>query len=127
MSDFDGDVVVVNVWGSWCGPCRGEADLLQRTYEQTRDQGVAFLGINLRDNRGAARDFVADRGITYPSIYDSLRCPARRADDPDVGGPDDGDPRPSAPSGGGVSARRRGGRAQRGRQPGGLQKMNPAK
>lgn len=70
VSDFDGDVVVVNVWGSWCGPCRGEADLLQRTYEQTRDQGVAFLGINLRDNRGAARDFVADRGITYPSIYD---------------------------------------------------------
>jgi len=70
LADFAGKAVVVNVWGSWCGPCRGEADLLLRTYHQTRAQGVAFLGINLRDDRGAARDFVADRGIDYPSIYD---------------------------------------------------------
>ncbi|GAB09652.1 cytochrome c biogenesis protein ResA [Gordonia araii NBRC 100433] len=70
LTDFAGKVVVVNVWGSWCGPCRGEADLLLRTFHQTRDRGVAFLGINLRDHRPTARDFVADRGIDYPSIYD---------------------------------------------------------
>ena len=70
LADFAGKAVVVNVWGSWCGPCRGEADLLLRTFHQTRDRGVALLGINLRDDRGSARDFVTDRGIDYPSIYD---------------------------------------------------------
>lgn len=70
LSDFDGQVVVVNLWGSWCGPCRAEADDLQRVQEATRDSGVALLGIDLRDNRAAAADFVRDRGLTWPSIYD---------------------------------------------------------
>lgn len=70
LSDFAGNVVVINVWGSWCGPCRGEADGLQRVYAQTKDSGVAFLGINFRDDRSSANDFVTDRSITYPSIYD---------------------------------------------------------
>lgn len=67
---FNGKVVVVNVWGSWCGPCRGEADDLEQVYEQYKGQGVEFLGINLRDDRQAARDFIADRKVGYPSIYD---------------------------------------------------------
>ncbi|AZG48016.1 TlpA family protein disulfide reductase [Gordonia insulae] len=67
---FRDKVVVINVWGSWCGPCRGEADDLERVYEQTKDLGVAFLGINLRDNRDSAKDFVADRNVGFGSIYD---------------------------------------------------------
>lgn len=71
VNDFDGKVVVVNVWGQWCGPCRTEIGRLQKVYEATRDHGVAFVGINVRDNnRAAAVDFVADRNITFPSIYD---------------------------------------------------------
>ncbi|NMO03913.1 TlpA family protein disulfide reductase [Gordonia sp. TBRC 11910] len=70
LTDFAGKVVVINVWGSWCGPCRGEADGLQRVYSQTKDSGVAFLGINFRDDRSSAQDFVTDRHITYPSIFD---------------------------------------------------------
>jgi thiol-disulfide isomerase/thioredoxin len=71
LDDFAGKVVVINVWGQWCGPCRTEITQLQKVYEATRAKGVAFLGIDVRDNnREAATDFVTDRKITFPSIYD---------------------------------------------------------
>lgn len=71
LDDFAGKVVVLNVWGQWCGPCRTEITQLQRVYDNTRHLGVEFLGIDVRDNnRDAARDFIVDRGITFPSIYD---------------------------------------------------------
>jgi thiol-disulfide isomerase/thioredoxin len=71
LDDFADKVVVINVWGQWCGPCRAEIGQLQQVYEATRTQGVAFLGIDVRDNnRDAAVDFVVDRKITFPSIYD---------------------------------------------------------
>jgi thiol-disulfide isomerase/thioredoxin len=69
--DFAGKVVVINVWGQWCGPCRSEITELQKVYDATRADGVAFLGIDVRDNnRDAALDFVVDRKVTFPSIYD---------------------------------------------------------
>lgn len=71
LNDFAGKVVVINIWGQWCGPCRAEIGQLQKVYDATRDQGVAFLGIDVRDNDiDAPRDFVADRKVTFPSIYD---------------------------------------------------------
>lgn len=71
LDDFEGDVVVLNVWGQWCGPCRGETDDLEAVYEKTKDKGVTFLGLNVRDfTKNKAQDFVIDNGVTYPSIYD---------------------------------------------------------
>jgi thiol-disulfide isomerase/thioredoxin len=71
VDDFAGKVVVLNVWGQWCGPCRAEATALQHVYDATRADGVALLGIDVRDNnREAAQDFVKDHQVTYPSIYD---------------------------------------------------------
>ncbi|MDD4867337.1 MAG: TlpA disulfide reductase family protein [Mycobacterium sp.] len=71
LDDFAGRVVVVNVWGQWCGPCRAEVGQLQKVYDVTRGSGVSLLGIDVRDNsRRAALDFVDDRHVTYPSIYD---------------------------------------------------------
>jgi thiol-disulfide isomerase/thioredoxin len=67
---YDGKVVVVNVWGSWCAPCRVEAGALERTYQATRTQGVAFVGINARDSEAAAEAFVRRFRLTYPSIVD---------------------------------------------------------
>jgi thiol-disulfide isomerase/thioredoxin len=71
LDDFAGKVVVINVWGQWCGPCRSEITELQHVYDATRTDDVAFLGIDVRDNnRDAAMDFVVDRKVTFPSIYD---------------------------------------------------------
>lgn len=70
LDDFAGRVVVINVWGQWCGPCRAEVSQLQQVYDATHSGGVTFLGIDARDNRQAAQDFVEDRHVTYPSIYD---------------------------------------------------------
>ena len=71
LSDFPDQVVVINIWGQWCAPCRGEAGDLEQVYEATRDQGVQFLGINVRDlQKDKAQDFVVDNAVGYPSIYD---------------------------------------------------------
>jgi thiol-disulfide isomerase/thioredoxin len=64
-----GKVVVVNFWGSWCNPCRAEADDLEQTYQATKASNVTFIGVNSRDDRDAAKAFEQGR-VTYPSIYD---------------------------------------------------------
>ncbi|MFI5426771.1 TlpA family protein disulfide reductase [Aeromicrobium sp. UC242_57] len=67
---FDGKVLVVNVWGSWCVPCRKEAPALQEVSEQYADKGVQFLGVNVRDNAASAKRFEETYGVTYPSLDD---------------------------------------------------------
>jgi thiol-disulfide isomerase/thioredoxin len=70
-ADFPGKVVVINIWGQWCGPCRTEAPELEKVYEQAKVSGVQVLGIDVRDDdRQAPQDFVRNRALTYPSIYD---------------------------------------------------------
>jgi cytochrome c biogenesis protein CcmG, thiol:disulfide interchange protein DsbE len=64
-----GHPVVVNVWASWCGPCRTEMPALQRVALQ-RGRSVAFVGVNLKDNRGAARRFLKTVPLSYPSYED---------------------------------------------------------
>src|SRR3546814_3535417 len=59
LTDYAGQVVVINLWGQWCAPCRSEADDLERAYEATESLGVQFLGRNVRDpQRDKAQDFV---------------------------------------------------------------------
>lgn len=70
MSDFRGDVVVLNFWATWCGPCRREAPGLQSTWQAYRNRGLQFLGVNYRDDRAAARAYEREFGITYPSVFD---------------------------------------------------------
>jgi thiol-disulfide isomerase/thioredoxin len=70
VEEFPGQVVVLNVWGSWCGPCRKEAPDLQLTYQQTRAWGVSLLGIDVRDDPDVARDFVREHQLSYPMIFD---------------------------------------------------------
>jgi thiol-disulfide isomerase/thioredoxin len=69
LATLRGRPVVVNVWGSWCGPCIKEAPELQAAYTRLADR-VSFVGINTRDNGAAARAFERTHGITYPSLVD---------------------------------------------------------
>ena len=69
LSQDRGKVVVVNFWGSWCAPCRAEADDLEQTYQATKAKGVTFIGVNSRDDKDSAKAFERGR-VTYPSISD---------------------------------------------------------
>ncbi|MDT0321093.1 TlpA family protein disulfide reductase [Streptomyces millisiae] len=71
LADYRGQVVVLNVWGSWCAPCRAEAPHLVAAAEETADQGVAFLGLNTRDlTTDNALAFERRYEVDYPSFYD---------------------------------------------------------
>lgn len=71
VADFPGEVVLINLWGQWCAPCRTETDDLQRLQDKYQAQGFTNLGVNLRDpNRQKPVDFIKDNGVTYPSIWD---------------------------------------------------------
>lgn len=71
LDDYEGKTVVVNIWGSWCAPCRSEAPDLVEASEELAGDGVEFLGINSRDlDRAAAQAFQRRFEVPYPSIYD---------------------------------------------------------
>ncbi|MEU4669172.1 TlpA disulfide reductase family protein [Amycolatopsis sp. NPDC023774] len=72
IADFPGQVLVINLWGQWCGPCRAEAPELESASKQMAPLGAKLIGLDVRDPaRSVAQDFVRDRGITYPSIWDA--------------------------------------------------------
>ena len=71
LADQSGQVVVLNVWGSWCPPCRKEAPALQAVSESLAPRGVEFVGVNTRDTPEGARGYVTEFGITYPSVVDT--------------------------------------------------------
>jgi thiol-disulfide isomerase/thioredoxin len=71
LADFPGKVIVLNLWGQWCGPCRVEAPELEKVATDNASTGVQVVGLDVRDaSRQVAQDFVRDRKLTYPSIYD---------------------------------------------------------
>jgi len=70
ISDFEGQVLVVNVWGPWCAPCRDEAPVLKQVADQYASQNVQFIGILNQSGSAEARAFNSSAGITYPSFAD---------------------------------------------------------
>jgi peroxiredoxin len=69
-TDLSGDVAVINFWGSWCAPCRVESPEFQDIYADVAEQGVQFLGVNVKDQQQLAQAFVENKGLTYPSLFD---------------------------------------------------------
>lgn len=66
---LSGAPVVVNVWASWCGPCRAEMPLLEQAANDY-DGRVTFVGLASKDDRSSALSFLADLGVTYPNLFD---------------------------------------------------------
>lgn len=70
-ADLAGDVAVLNFWGSWCAPCRVETPEFQEVYAEVRDEGVRFVGLNVKEpSKQFAQAFVDRFGIEFPSVYD---------------------------------------------------------
>ena len=70
VRDFEGKVVLVNFWASWCPPCRAEAGNLIEVAEATKAEGVQFIGVNVKNDKGEAIAFERKQGVTYPSLHD---------------------------------------------------------
>ena len=70
LGDYEGKVVLVNVWASWCDPCVDELPLVQKTHEMMAAKGGTVLGIDVKENSGAALEAVDEFGLTYPNLRD---------------------------------------------------------
>ena len=78
FASYRGKIVVLNVWGSWCPPCRNESQTLKYLDEQYGPEGVAFLGDDVQDTPTNALSFLHGADITYPSVNDSNEAVEQR-------------------------------------------------
>lgn len=70
LSDLKGQVVLINIWATWCPPCRVEMPVIQATYEQYRDQGFTVLAVDLQEDPATVEAFMRRYGLTFPALLD---------------------------------------------------------
>ena len=71
LSDLKGQVLLINVWATWCPPCRVEMPTIQAAYEQYHDQGFTVLAVNLQEDQSAVAAFMREHQLTFPALLDS--------------------------------------------------------
>ncbi|MCG7893283.1 MAG: TlpA family protein disulfide reductase [Candidatus Thiodiazotropha taylori] len=71
LSELRGNVVMVNFWASWCGPCRQEMPLLQQLYDRYQGMGFTLLGVNVDEQPAAAQKMLKEIPVDFPILYDS--------------------------------------------------------
>lgn len=77
LDEYKGKSVVLNFWGSWCGPCVKEMPALQAQWEKWKDQGVVVIGVNVGEDQMTVENFVKLVDIDFPVIMDSGRSAVR--------------------------------------------------
>jgi len=70
LSDFRGQVVMVNFWATWCPPCRSEMPAMQQVYAESKDKGFTIIAVNIQEAQGPISDFVSKLGLTFPIALD---------------------------------------------------------
>ncbi len=73
LSEYRGDVVMVNFWATWCGPCRQEMPLLDELYSRYQRVGFSLLGVNIDDDSRKAMNMIAELGVSFPVLFDSRK------------------------------------------------------
>jgi thiol-disulfide isomerase/thioredoxin len=80
LKEHRGEVVLLNFWASWCGPCRDEMPLLNRLYQRYRHAGFVVLGVNVDEEPGKAAQMAKRLGVTYPVLFDNEKQVSRLYD-----------------------------------------------
>jgi peroxiredoxin len=73
LSEYRGDVVMINFWATWCGPCRQEMPLLNDLYTRYNRVGFSLLGVNIDDDSGRALEMAEELGVSFPVLFDDRK------------------------------------------------------
>ena len=73
LSEYRGDVVMINFWATWCGPCRQEMPLLDQLYTRYERVGFNLLGVNIDDDSSRAMDMISELGVSFPVLFDDRK------------------------------------------------------
>ena len=74
LADLRGEVVMINFWATWCGPCREEMPLLDELHSRYNRVGFTLLGVNIDDDPRRAEKMIEDLGVTFPVVFDSTKA-----------------------------------------------------
>jgi peroxiredoxin len=73
LSEYRGDVVMINFWATWCGPCRQEMPLLDELYGRYSRVGFNLLGVNIDDDSRRAMQMIEELGVSFPVLFDAQK------------------------------------------------------
>ena len=73
LSELRGEVVMLNFWASWCGPCRQEMPLLEKIHKKYKRLGFTLLGVNVEENSRDAKNYLKDVKVTFPILFDTTQ------------------------------------------------------